>query len=82
MVDATLKPASRRPVPQIEFGAWSQLKSNRNWLGYWFMLPALALLILFLAYPLGSRRLALVHGYAHRTQRRVRRVGELRVAAG
>ena len=53
MVDATVKTPTRRPVAQIEFGAWSQLKSNRNWLGYWFMLPALALLILFLAYPLG-----------------------------
>ena len=53
MVDATIKTATRRPVPQIEFGAWSQLKSNRHWLGYWFMLPALAFLFLFLAYPLG-----------------------------
>ncbi len=33
--------------------AWDQLKVNRNWLGFWFMLPAAALLILFLAYPLG-----------------------------
>jgi multiple sugar transport system permease protein len=32
---------------------WTRLKSNRDWLGYWFMLPALAILILFLAYPLG-----------------------------
>ena len=32
---------------------WQPLKSNRNWLGFWFMLPALALLVLFLAYPLG-----------------------------
>ena len=33
--------------------AWQRLKSNRTWLGYWFMVPALAILILFLAYPLG-----------------------------
>ena len=33
--------------------AWTRLKSNRNWLGLWFMLPAAAFLILFLAYPLG-----------------------------
>ncbi len=33
--------------------AWDQLKVNRNWLGFWFMLPAAAILILFLAYPLG-----------------------------
>ena len=32
---------------------WSRLKVNRNWLGFWFMLPAAAFLILFLAYPLG-----------------------------
>ena len=29
------------------------LKHNRNWLGFWFMLPAMAFLIFFLAYPLG-----------------------------
>jgi multiple sugar transport system permease protein len=28
------------------------LKTNRNWLGFWFMMPAMAFLILFLAYPL------------------------------
>ena len=33
--------------------AWSRLKANRNWLGFWFMLPAAAFLVLFLAYPLG-----------------------------
>ena len=33
--------------------AWERLKVNRNWLGFWFMLPAAAFLILFLAYPLG-----------------------------
>ncbi|MBX6426226.1 MAG: sugar ABC transporter permease [Variibacter sp.] len=33
--------------------AWERLKVNRNWLGFWFMLPAMAFLILFLAYPLG-----------------------------
>ena len=32
---------------------WSQLKTNRYWLGYWYMVPALAFLVLFLAYPLG-----------------------------
>ena len=34
-------------------GAWGRLKVNRNWLAFWFMLPAAAILILFLAYPLG-----------------------------
>ena len=33
--------------------AWQRLNVNRNWLGLWFMLPAMAFLILFLAYPLG-----------------------------
>ena len=33
--------------------AWQRLRSNRNWLAFWFMLPAAAFLILFLAYPLG-----------------------------
>src|SRR2546426_8779685 len=33
--------------------AWDRLKVNRNWLAWWFMLPAMAFLILFLAYPLG-----------------------------
>ena len=32
---------------------WSRLRFNRNWIGLWFMLPAAAFLILFLAYPLG-----------------------------
>src|SRR5215468_11142011 len=32
--------------------AWTALSTNRNWLGMWFMLPAAAFLILFLAYPL------------------------------
>ena len=36
-----------------EPSAWSRLKVNRHWLGFWFMLPALAFLVLFLAYPLG-----------------------------
>src|SRR5262249_18983686 len=30
-----------------------RLKVDRNWLALWFMLPAAAFLILFLAYPLG-----------------------------
>src|SRR6476620_3702839 len=33
--------------------AWDRLEVHRDWLGMWFMLPALAILILFLAYPLG-----------------------------
>jgi multiple sugar transport system permease protein len=36
-----------------EVSAWQRLKANKNWLAIWFMLPAAAFLILFLAYPLG-----------------------------
>jgi len=32
---------------------WDRLKVNRGWLSFWFMLPAAAFLLLFLAYPLG-----------------------------
>ncbi|MGB8636503.1 MAG: sugar ABC transporter permease [Pseudolabrys sp.] len=32
---------------------WNRLKVNRDWLGFWFMLPAAGFLVLFLAYPLG-----------------------------
>lgn len=32
---------------------WNRLKTNKEWLAIWFMLPAAAFLILFLAYPLG-----------------------------
>ena len=43
-----------RAKPQMsEDSAWTQLKHNRNWLGFWFMVPAMAFLIFFLAYPLG-----------------------------
>jgi multiple sugar transport system permease protein len=46
-------PAVSRPQPSGLTQAWQQLRSNRNWLAIWFMLPAAAFLILFLAYPLG-----------------------------
>jgi multiple sugar transport system permease protein len=32
--------------------AWDRLKVNRGWLSFWFMVPAAAFLVLFLAYPL------------------------------
>ncbi len=34
-------------------GLRTRLAYNRNWLGFWFMLPAAVFLIAFLAYPLG-----------------------------
>jgi multiple sugar transport system permease protein len=47
MADIAIKAQPRDPT------AWDRLKVDRNWLGLWFMLPAAAFLILFLAYPLG-----------------------------
>lgn len=41
-------------APPPTSSSWDRLKSNPNWLGFWFMLPAMAILILFLAYPLGK----------------------------
>jgi len=41
-----------RPIPR-EATRWDRLKTNHSWLAFWFMLPAAAFLILFLAYPLG-----------------------------
>ena len=43
---------TRKAAPR-EVTAWDRLKTNNNWLSIWFMLPAAAFLILFLAYPLG-----------------------------
>jgi multiple sugar transport system permease protein len=45
----------QRPIrrSEREITAWNRLSVNRDWLGFWFMLPAMAFLILFLAYPLG-----------------------------
>src|SRR3979411_850814 len=52
MADIAVQP--RMAKPQIrEATAWDQLKTNRNWLVFWFRLPAMAFLIFFLAYPLG-----------------------------
>jgi multiple sugar transport system permease protein len=47
MTDAALK-AKIIAEPSL----WERLMTNREWLGFWFMLPAAVFLILFLAYPL------------------------------
>src|SRR5919198_5854512 len=52
MADLALKHAITRP-PLRDISAWDRLKVNRNWLGFWFMLPAMGFLVFFLAYPLG-----------------------------
>lgn len=50
MTDVTMK-ARGSDIPR-EITAWDRLKVDKNWLGFWFMVPAMAFLILFLAYPL------------------------------
>ncbi|HXD43788.1 MAG TPA: sugar ABC transporter permease [Pseudolabrys sp.] len=49
MTDAAIRTKSIVAEP----GLWERLMTNRDWLGFWFMLPAAVFLILFLAYPLG-----------------------------
>ncbi|KAA0076224.1 sugar ABC transporter permease [Tardiphaga sp. P9-11] len=46
----TSMPGAGKVIPRSS--AWDRLRINRNWLAMWFMLPAAAFLILFLAYPL------------------------------
>ncbi len=52
MAETTASPCAANAVPKDDRGLWERLKTNRNWLGFWFMMPAMAFLILFLAYPL------------------------------
>ena len=52
MADLAIDSRTTRPAPH-DATAWERLKTDRHWLGAWFMLPAAAFLILFLAYPLG-----------------------------
>jgi len=52
MAEASISGPVLKAKP-IRTSAWSRLATNRNWLGFWFMLPTMAFLILFLAYPLG-----------------------------
>jgi multiple sugar transport system permease protein len=52
MTTATLEGAGIKQ-PLRGTTTWQRLKVDRNWLGFWFMLPAAGFLVLFLAYPLG-----------------------------
>ena len=52
MADIALNPRAAK-LPASNVTAWDRIKVNRDWLGLWFMLPAGAILVLFLAYPLG-----------------------------
>jgi multiple sugar transport system permease protein len=49
MSELALKPST---ATASRMTAWARLATDRNWLGLWFMVPAAAFLILFLAYPL------------------------------
>jgi multiple sugar transport system permease protein len=51
MADATIAPIPAQPLH--EASVWDRTRTSRNWLGFWFMLPAAGFLLLFLAYPLG-----------------------------
>ncbi len=51
-------------------GVWALLRQNRNWLGFWYMLPAMGFLVVFLAYPLG------LGVWLSMTDARIGRVGE------
>lgn len=53
MADVQARPSLPARPASAEPSAWSQLKASRNWLGFWYMMPAAAILVLFLAYPLG-----------------------------
>jgi multiple sugar transport system permease protein len=45
---AAVDQASEADEPSL----WERLKAGRNWLAFWFMVPAAAFLLLFLAWPL------------------------------
>jgi multiple sugar transport system permease protein len=49
---STVEESERSLSRMKELSRWGRLKINRNWLALWFMLPAAAFLILFLAWPL------------------------------
>jgi multiple sugar transport system permease protein len=51
MAEIELGQKRARPLTR-QTSNWDRLKVNRDWLGGWFMLPAAAFLILFVAYPL------------------------------
>jgi multiple sugar transport system permease protein len=52
MAETTSSTPGRVRPAIAEETAWSQLRSNKNWLGFWYMMPAALLLGLFLAWPL------------------------------
>ncbi len=53
MSSTALTAAGPLGAPARERTTWDRLRTNRTMVGAWFMLPAAAFLIFFLAYPLG-----------------------------
>src|ERR687893_2250654 len=51
MAEATVGSVVR--APNRPATAWERFWTNREVIGIWFMVPAIAFLVLFLAYPLG-----------------------------
>ncbi len=50
---STVQTSMPVPVAGVDTPSlWLRLRTNRNWVALWFMMPAAAFLILFLAYPL------------------------------
>ena len=46
-------PVSVQKAYVSSLSPWQRLVVNRNWIAFWFMLPAAGFLLMFLAYPLG-----------------------------
>jgi multiple sugar transport system permease protein len=53
MANSAVEMPARLTPFRSERTAWQRLKVSSNWLGFWYMMPAMGILILFLAYPLG-----------------------------
>jgi multiple sugar transport system permease protein len=53
MANSAIEMPARLTPARSERTAWQRLKVSPNWLGFWYMVPAMGILILFLAYPLG-----------------------------
>ncbi|PZO01051.1 MAG: ABC transporter permease [Hyphomicrobiales bacterium] len=53
MANSVAEMPARQTSFRSERTAWQKLKASPNWLGFWYMMPAMGILILFLAYPLG-----------------------------
>lgn len=53
MANSAVEMPARLTPARSERTAWQKLQASRNWLGFWYMMPAMGILILFLAYPLG-----------------------------